>query len=266
MTTNTRPLKFIDYLPEVFHPADGNGNFLTTFLNAFELVFEGLQAEIEGVADLSSGGIPDLFSPATTPPSQFRFRPQPGTGDFAFLSYLASFVALPLRPDKPLDWNRQFFQTAIGLYAQRSTLPGIDAMLRAWLKGDLLETAPAPPIVSDLMPAKNGATAVFQLGVTATLGVDTVLGSGPPFMFVADLVVDPQQVSLRTPAGLDAVQRAARTMLDAEKPAHTYYKLAVRAGTMQLAPPGQTDTDGSPGAQIGVTTLLWQEPWVFIST
>src|SRR5216684_1208786 len=259
MTINTRPLKFIDYLPEVFHPADGKGNFLTTFLNAFELVFEGLQAEIEGAADLSSGGIPDLFSPATTPPPQFRFRAQSGAGDFAFLSYLASFIALPLRPDRPLDWNRRFFQTAIGLHAQRSTLSGIDAMLRAWLAGDLLETAPALPIVSDLAPASNRATAVLELGVTATLGVDTVLGSGPPFLFTVDLVVDPQQTSLRTPAGLDAVQRAARAMLDGEKPAHTYYRLAVRTSTMQLAPPGQTSIDGRPAAQIGATTLLWQE-------
>ena len=36
MTINTRPFKFIDYLPEVFHPADSRSNFLTQFLNAFE--------------------------------------------------------------------------------------------------------------------------------------------------------------------------------------------------------------------------------------
>jgi hypothetical protein len=266
MAINTRPLKFIDYLPEVFHPADGRSNFLTQFLNAFELVFEGMESEIEGERDLSSGGIPDLFSPHTTPPPQFGHRQQAGRGDFAFLQYLASWIALPLRPDKPLDWNRWFFDTAIGLYGQRSTVPGVEAMLRAWLKGDLLETTPAIPILSDLTPASNEATAVFQLGVAATLGVDTVLGIGPPFLFVVDLVADPQQAALRTPAGLDTVQRMARSMLDAEKPAHTYYSLAIRASTMQLAPPGQTTIDGSPAAQVGVTTLLWREPWVFVST
>jgi hypothetical protein len=78
-------------------------------------------------------------------------------------------------------------------------------------------------------------------------------------------LIHPQQRGLRTPAGLDAVQRAARAMLDAEKPAHTYYRLAIRAGSMQVAPPGQTAINGSPAAQIGATTLLWQEPWVFIS-
>ena len=266
MAINTRPLKFIDYLPEVFHPADGKSNFLTQLLNAFELLFEGLESEIEGVPDLSNGGIPDLFSPNTTPPPQLSHRQQPGVGDFEFLQYLASWIALPLRPDKPLDWNRQFFETAIGLYAERSTRPGIEAMLRAWLKGDLLETTPAIPILSDLTPASNEATAVFQLGVTATLGVDTVLGVGPPFLFVVDLVVDPHQAALRTPTGLDTIQRAARSMLDAEKPAHTYYRLAIRASTMQLAPPGQTSIAGNPAAQIGVTTLLWRDPWVFVST
>ena len=95
MTLNTRPLKFIDYLPQAFRPADGSANFLTTLLNSFELMFEGLQAEIEGAADRSGGGIPDLFSPATTPPPQFRFRPQTGAGDLAYLAYLASFIALP---------------------------------------------------------------------------------------------------------------------------------------------------------------------------
>src|ERR1700758_3438376 len=121
MTINTRPFKFIDYLPEVFHPAASRSNFLTQFLNAFELIFEGLQLEIEGAPDLSSGGIPDLFRPDTTPPPQLAYRQQsgpgdfepppqfdqrqqPGLGDFDFLQYLASWIALPLRPDKSLDW------------------------------------------------------------------------------------------------------------------------------------------------------------------
>jgi hypothetical protein len=71
--------------------------------------------------------------------------------------------------------------------------------------------------------------------------------------------------ALHTPAGLDVMHRAARYMLDSEKPAHTYYELRVRASTMQLAPPSQTTIDGKPGAQIGATTLLWQDPWVYDS-
>ena len=240
-------------------------NFLRRFMQSLEALFEQLESEVEGTVDLTSGGIPDLFSPSTTPPPQFANRAQPGAGDFDFLEYLAGWLALPLRPEKSLGWNRQFFNTAIPLYAQRSTPPGIDAMLRAWLKGELLETTPPAPAVTDLASAQMDADASFQLGVTATVGVDTVLGLGPGFFFVVDLIADPTVAALRTPAGLDVMQRAARSMLDAEKPAHTYYELRIRATTMQLAPPGQTTIGGNPGAQIGATTLLWHKPWVYES-
>lgn len=249
------------------HPGDTLEvfSFMRRFLQAFETLFEQLEAEIEGTPDLTSGGIPDLFSPNTTPPPQFANRPQPGPGDIDFLDYLASWLALPLRTEKSIDWNRQFFNTAIPLYSERSTLPGIDGMLRAWLKDDLLETTPATLVVADLGSTQTDADTVFQLGVTATMGVDTVLGEGPPFLFVVDLIADPTVTVLHTPAGLDVMQRAACFMLDSEKPAHTYYELRVRASTMQLAPPNQTTIDGKPGAQIGATTLLWQHPWVYDS-
>jgi len=266
MTINTRPVQFRDYLPEVYRTGEVGGvSVFSRFLKAFEGAFEELQAEIEGKADLTAGGIADLFSPDTTPPAEFSHRPQPGPGDFAFLAYLAGWLAVPLRADKPLDWNRTFFNAAIRLAAQRSTLPGIDAVLRAWLKGDVLETNPPSMVVTDFAPADPDATASFQLGVTSTLGVDSVLGDGPSFLFVADLTADPTLPQLSTPAGLDTLQRAARFILDAEKPAHTYYQLRLGAGTMQLAPPGQTVIDGRPAAQIGQSTLLWGDPWVFNS-
>jgi hypothetical protein len=263
--SNVRPLQFIDFLPEVFHPATGAGNFLKTFLNAFQQAFEELQAELEGVPDLSSGGIPDLFAPDVTPPPQFVHRAQSGTADFDFLNYLAGWIALPLRPDKPLAWNRAFFKAAIALYPQRSTLAGINGMLQAWLSGDIVAPDTLHPLVTDFSPRANGATSAFQLGATSTVGVDTILGLGPPFLFSANLVLDPSQAPLRTPAGIDVVQRTARLMLDFEKPAHTYYSLAIAAGTMQLAAPGETVINGNPAAQIGVTTLLWRDPWVFVS-
>ena len=239
-------------------------NFLRAFFQAFETLFEQLEAEVEGTTDLSSGGIPDLFSPAATPPTQFANRAQPGAGDFDFLNYVASWLALPLRPEKSLAWNRQFFQAALPFYSQRSTLPGIEGLLRAWLKDELWGD-PSWLAITDLGPAHTDATSAFQLGVTATLGLDTVLGEGPPFLFLVDLLADPQSSELRTPAGLDVMQRAARYMLDAEKPAHTYYQLRLRASTMQLAPQGDTTINGLPAAQIGATTLLWRDAWTYDS-
>ena len=57
-----------------------------------------------------------------------------------------------------------------------------------------------------------------------------------------------------------------RLLLDAEKPAYTYYQLRVRAHTMQLAPLRRCDERKEEiYAQVGETTLLWDEPWVFNS-
>ena len=61
------------------------------------------------------------------------------------------------------------------------------------------------------------------------------------------------------------MQRAARALLDAEKPGHTYYQLRVRASTMQLAAEGEHPDPSKSYAQIGDTTLLWDAPWTFDS-
>jgi len=262
MAPNQRPIQFRDYLPETFRVDGVDGvSFLSTFLTAFEALFEELEGEIEGQPGGTVGGIPDLFSPATTPPAELAHL-APGS-ELDFLQYLASWTALPLRGEKDVPFNRALFDAMLPLIARRGTLPGLDALLRAWLRGDLLDASPPPLILTDLTRAFNDVDAVLQLGETATLGVDTVLGEGPPFYFVADLVTDPSVLELRNPAGLDRFQRAARALLEAERPAHTYYQLRVRAHTMQLAPPGQTTIDGSPGAQIGESTLLWSEPWIY---
>jgi len=263
MASNTRPIQFRDYLPEVFRADEVAGvSFFSRFLKAFEALFEELEGEIEGLPDLSSGGIPDLFDPDITPPPQFQHRLQP---DFDYLNFLAGWIALPLRAEKPTAFNRTFFNTAIPLYKERSTLPGLDALLRAWLNSDLLEVTPSLLILTDLTRAHTDVDAIFQLGETATLGVDTALGEGPPFFFVADLITNPAVPELRNPAGLDVLQRAARFLLDAEKPAHTYYQLRIRAHTMQLAPPPGSEVAGEVYAQLGETTLLWESPWIFDS-
>lgn len=224
MSTNMRPLEFRNYLPEIFRSDEVQGqNFLSRFLKPFELLFEDLEVEIEGTPG-GAGGIPDLFDVDAAPPEQFK---QNSSAEVEFLNYLASWIAVPLRPEKTLNWNRQFLKTAIRWQPQRGTLAGLEAMLRAWLKGDLLETNPPLLILSDLTSNAPDSDAVFQLGVTATLGVDTALGEGPPSFFVCDLVVDPR-IGESDSAIATVIERAARILLDAEKPAHTHYKLTVR--------------------------------------
>ena len=233
---------------------------------------------------LHAGGVPDLFNPALTPPPQFarrlgldQYRPQ---ADSVFLNFLASWIGLPLRADlirragesdvngqpparydrRKARWNRHLVRTAVGIYPQRGTRAGVEGMLRAWLKDDLVEGG---VIVTDLLRRHTDIDAIFQLGVRATLGVDTVLGEGPPFFFIADLTADPSVRGLRNPAGIDVFLREARFILDRETPAHTYYQLRVRATTMQLAPSLGQEVAGEIYAQVGETTLLCGDPSVF---
>jgi phage tail-like protein len=262
MAGASRPIPFREYLPDIFRVDEVNGvSFLSRFLKQFETLFEELEAEIEGASGSSQGGIPDLFDPAVTPPAEFHHLPQPAID---YLNYLASWIGLPLRQDKPVARNRDFFRAAVAL-TNRGTLTGMEAMLRAWMRGDLFQSNPPLPLLTDLARTDNAIDTIFQLDVSAQLGFNTVLGEGPPFFFLADLTADPTVLDLRQPAGLDAVQRAARQLLDLEKPAYTYYELRLRAFPLQLAPPGVTVINGRAAAQLDVTTLVWDEPLIFDS-
>lgn len=262
-----QPPRIIEYLPETYR---GSGGPLGDFLAPIEAMFDELRAAVTGAGD-GTGGLPDLFDPAATPPAQLPYR---GGDPFAFLDYLAGWLAIPLRPEKPVDWNRRYLRRAIELAAARGTVPGVEGLLRAWLQGDLLE----PPgrellVLTDLAAPLNGVDAPFQLGVQSLLGVQTVLDEAPPHLFVADLVVDPTVPDLHNPVGLDALQQSARALLDAEKPADSYYQLRLRGRTMQLAPadlaaarPGEIYAqleDRSATPPVSGTALLWDDPWVY---
>jgi hypothetical protein len=267
--------RVLDYLPEVYRT---DGGVLEAFLAPVQEMFDELSDVVVGTG--GAGGLPDLFAPAATPPTELAHR---GGEPYDFLVHLAGWLAIPLRPEKPVGWNRTYLARAIELADRRGTLPAVTGLLRAWLDGDLQDGPDGRPtlVLTDLAGPVNGVDTAFQLGVHGLLGVETVLGEGPAHFFVADLVVDPQVPDLRNPVGLDALQRSARALLDAEKPADSYYELRVRGRTMQLAPadpadarPGETYAQlegpaiGPPADRPAVvgTTLLWDEPWVFGGT
>jgi len=279
------PVTFTDHLPEAF----AQDELLRRFLAPFEEVFAELRAALLGSAP-DAGGLPDVFGVATTPPPEFAHTtstPQ------EYLDHLASWIGLPLRAEKPAEWNRTFLAAAIPLLARSGTRDGLHDLLRAWLAGDVLDGEVVDPDgtrrpsvqLTDLLPAVRGATSALQLGVTATLGVDTVLGAAVPGFFVVDVVTDQStggvpgasgllRLPLRHPAGLDALARAARSLLDRERPADTTYELRLRGVSLQLAPadragwaPGevfaQLPDPGDPTPN--GTSLLWTGVWVHTS-
>lgn len=253
------------HLPPLYSNDAASRDFLLRFLSLFESFF--------GEAEDKISHLSALFDPLAVPKEM--------------LPWLASWLALPLRNDlirreseteeayelRKTEWNWQFFKTAIPLLPWRGTLYGMEALLRAWLKDELLETDSPLLILTDLKSVYNEVDTIFQLApekdqdkmpgeVYAQVGLTTVLGEGPPFFFIADLVPDAKIRELHYPAGIETLERAARFLLDSEKPAHTVYQLRIRAAglTMQLAP--QKSADRKPGeiyAQVGETTLLWEE-------
>lgn len=104
---------------------------------------------------------------------------------------------------------------AIPLYRLRGTRRGLEELIRLLTGG--------------LSPTIYEMTASFQLGVSSTVGVNTLLDGGAPHFF---------HVLLRLPQpGVQArrrVEELVRAILDVEKPAHTTYRLDVLTPAMQI--------------------------------
>ncbi len=131
-----------------------------------------------------------LFGAMTTPPD--------------FLPWLATWVSLTLDENWPELKRRRLIKEAIHLYQWRGTRYGLSRYLE---------------IYTGLTPEINDQPFVgMRLGPTTLLGCDTVLGDVPPHTFV---------VTLALPPAVNVNERTARDIIEAEKPAHTAYRLRI---------------------------------------
>ncbi len=150
-----------------------------------------------------------------------------------FLPWLAGWMALVLKEED--EWNennsakkRDLIAKIIPLYQKRGTLDGLRKFIRIYLGEDVMIS-----IMEFLEP--------FQVGVTSTVGMNTVIGEGRPYYF---------QVYMELPTPnreiMEKKKRAIRDIINQEKPAHTYYYLIIVAPTMQIG----------VHSRVGVDTLL----------
>jgi phage tail-like protein len=227
-----RASTYLDHLPAVFREGETGDTpgFLGRFLLGFEHVLTGVGDPAEPGLDELIDGVPAYFDPARAPA--------------VFLDWLAGWVGLTLRADLETaalgmegdpaaaaagrrERARALVAGAVPLYRMRGTRRGLEALVRI-LTGGL------SPTISEL-------TAEFQVGVTSTVGADTLVGGGAPHFFHV-LVRLPQP----DPQARRRVEELVRAVLDAEKPAHTRYGLDVITPSMQIG----------VHSQIGVDTLL----------
>lgn len=172
-------------------------------LNGFLLAFEKM---LNGPGEVLDG-MDRYFDPQKTP--------------LEFLNWLAGWVALTSREDWDESTKREFLQNIVPLYRKRGTKAGLEKMLQIYTRLDVQIHDHHRPL---------------QIGVTSTVGVDTILGSSTPHYFLVELSMD-----VLNPLDYSRNRQIARAIIDQEKPAHTYYDLRIFVPTMQI---GVTSTIG----------------------
>lgn len=136
---------------------------------------------------------------------------------------------MALRQDATEAQQRRLIANAISLYRLRGTAEGIRQVLAAYDIGVEID--------EDLE--------AFQIGVHSTLGLDTRINGGAPYAFRVRA-----HLPVPDPAQLHLLRQRITAIVDAEKPAHTFYELSIDSPRLQI---GVTST-------IGVDTMLENPP------
>ena len=245
-TVNTRPgqaSQYLNYLPAMYQQGAQAGapNFLGRFLLAFEQVFTGLgDPDKPGLEEILDGIVVPGSGHVLLAGSERYFEPGPLLEDnqrapLKFLDWLAGWVALTLRADLDELRQRDFIANAVSLYRERGTRQGLERLIQIYTR---------------LAPTIDELNTPFQLGVHATIGVDTLLGGGSPHFFRVLLRLaagDANQGSI--PDQLRRQTEVVHAIIDLEKPAHTTYHLEIQTPSFTI---GEHST-------IGVDTLLTNE-------
>ncbi len=213
------PSRLLDYLPGVYR----EDPFLGEFLLAFEKILLGIDDNVAPASrpglEQSIAGMAALFDPLQAPQE--------------FLEWLAGWTAFTLRADlDDVAKQRRFIANISQLYRRRGTRQNLQELLSIFTVG--------LPSVEEADPDE------MQLGDHSTIGEDTYLAGGPPHFF---------KVTVRLPRGPREVQdrqdKIARSLIELEKPAHTFYDLAIIYPSMQIFDSSTVGVDTLLGAATG---------------
>lgn len=215
------PSRLLDYLPAIYRDDPDAGQLLLAFEKVLIGRDDGVALPAVDAVQLFAGegleqtidGIDRLFDPQATPKQ--------------FLPWLASWLAFSLRADLDEQKQRAFIARIVQHYLWRGTKTNLQELLEIFTIG-------VPTVVEPI-------AAELQVGVRATVGVDTFVEGGPPHYF---------RVTISLPRLAPEVQarqmQIARALIELEKPAYTFYDLNVVYPSMLI---GVYST-------IGVDTLL----------
>lgn len=190
---------YLEYLPEIYQESEFLGRFLKIFEKILSGIDDGVPPDHPGIEQVLDR-ISDLFDAEKTP--------------LEFLDWLASWAALELPGDWPEKRKRSLISEIVQLYKKRGTKEGLENFLKIYAgEGVYIDEWLSP----------------LQVGVSSTIGRDTVLGGGPPDFFAVQVILPEPDLELK-----GKKEAEVRAIIDREKPAHTYYQLEVIVPTMQI--------------------------------
>lgn len=205
---------YLEHLPAIFQQDAGESgvSFIGRFLLAFEEILGGLgrtdvkddQKGLEEKIDQ----IHTYFDPDNTPSE--------------FLPWLAGWVALRLRDDWGENDRRQIMGEIVSMYRKRGTLEGLQWALETFTKANLKWTPNLEAEIDEL-------NTPFQIGIHSTIGKDSRLDGGPPNFFKVRV-----PLKTRNPQKVRQHYEVITSIIDAEKPVHTYYELELMTLTLQI--------------------------------
>ena len=187
---------YLDHLPAIFQQTDDgqDASFIGRFLLAFEAILTGLSDHQNPGLEELIDRMPTVFSPRPSGGGR-TYRPWERAPD-DFLPWLAGWVGLGLREDWVEEEKRRFISRVVPLYRLRGTRAGIREMLALFVGGQNIR------VLED-------ETRPHYFKVTLFLKI-----------------LDPDL--------LERKEQMARTIVDREKPAHTYYDLHIEVPTMRI--------------------------------
>lgn len=197
-------------------PAIYQDAFLGQYLSAFEKLLLGRNDEGPPAPHLN--GLEETIDAIA-----LYFDPQETPTEF--LSWLAGWAALSLRADLDQETQRSFIEQIIQLYRRRGTKENLIKLLTIF-------TGITPTVDEDAEPSAAGAP-----------------DDSAYFFKVSILMASPQ------PDEVNRQRAIARSLIEMEKPAYTYYELEMNFAGMRLGDYAN-HTDPNYHATIGQDTFI----------
>lgn len=205
----------VGYLPQIYQRSDLSGR---NFMRELLWIVQHIQFQTDEKLD----NLEQYFDPHECPPH--------------FLPGLASWVAFKLDADWPELKKRSLIKKAVELYHLRGTPRGLRIYLRIFTGVD-------PTIIENAWPHDG-----FVVGVSSTIGVDTVLTHhvDKAHTFVVHVPLPIDEVDA------DTIRKIHR-IIEQEKPIHTDYYLTFAE---------KTEKEVESAFVVGVSSTVGVDTWL----